>query len=139
MNTTVEFPPSLWADVTPHRALESTFTGIAETDVAIIGAGFTGRPAVSDTRGDLRFFRYDARNRLITGGAVMGKYEVENRVASKAAKNLAEAFPELGTPNMTHLWSGYIGMNRDRFPRVHRLGPDGYTWLKRKDSVEPKP
>ena len=88
-----------------------------------------GRPAVSDTRGDLRFFRYDARNRLITGGAVMGEYNVESRVGSKAAKNLGEAFPELGVPDMTHLWSGYIGMNRDRFPRVHRLGPDGYTWL----------
>ena len=39
-----------------------------------------GRQAVSDTRGDLRFFRYDARNRLITGGAVIGNIDVANRV-----------------------------------------------------------
>jgi len=88
-----------------------------------------GRQAISDTRGDLRFFRYDARNRLITGGAVIGPYDVANRVRRKAAKNLAEAFPELGTPTMTHVWSGYLGMNWDRFPRVHRLGPDGWAWV----------
>jgi glycine/D-amino acid oxidase-like deaminating enzyme len=88
-----------------------------------------GRQAVSDTRGDLRFFRYDARNRLITGGAVMGNYNVASRVRAKAARSLAEAFPDLGAPEMTHVWSGYIGMNWDRFPRVHRLGPDGWAWV----------
>jgi glycine/D-amino acid oxidase-like deaminating enzyme len=88
-----------------------------------------GRQAVSDTRGDLRFFRYDARNRLITGGAVMGSHDVEARVRAKAAQSLAEAYPELGTPEMTHVWSGFIGMNWDRFPRVHRLGPDGWAWV----------
>ena len=88
-----------------------------------------GRQAVSDTRGDLRFFRYDARNRLITGGAVIGSFDVANRVRRKAARNLEEAFPELGLPEMTHVWSGYIGMNWDRFPRVHKLGPDGWAWI----------
>ena len=88
-----------------------------------------GRQAVSDTRGDLRFFRYDARNRLITGGAVMGSHDVANRVRRKAAQSLAEAFPDLGVPDMTHVWSGYIGMNWDRFPRVHSIGPDGWAWI----------
>ncbi|WP_299565940.1 FAD-binding oxidoreductase [uncultured Sulfitobacter sp.] len=88
-----------------------------------------GRQAVSDTRGDLRFFRYDARNRLITGGAVMGNRDVANRVRRKAAKNMAQAFPELGVPEMTHVWSGYVGMNWDRFPRVHKIGPDAYAWM----------
>ena len=88
-----------------------------------------GRQAVSDTRGDLRFFRYDARNRLITGGAVIGSINVANRVRTKAARSLAEAFPDLGVPEMTHVWSGYLGMTWDRFPRVHRLGPDGWAWV----------
>lgn len=88
-----------------------------------------GRQAVSDTRGDLRFFRYDARNRLITGGAVIGEFDVANRVRRKAARNLAESFPELGVPEMTHVWSGFIGMNWDRFPRVHRLGENGWAWV----------
>ena len=88
-----------------------------------------GRQAVSDTRGDLRFFRYDARHRLITGGAVTPGPRTAERVRAKAARGLAEAFPELGVPRITHLWSGYVGMNRDRFPRIHRLGPDGWTWI----------
>ena len=88
-----------------------------------------GRQAVSDTRGDLRFFRYDARNRLITGGAVIGGHGAAKRARRKAARNLNEAFPELGIPAMTHTWSGYVGMNWDRFPKVHRLGPDGWAWM----------
>ncbi|WP_299362754.1 FAD-dependent oxidoreductase [uncultured Paracoccus sp.] len=87
-----------------------------------------GRQAVSDTSGDLRFFRYDARNRMITGGAVIGSRRAADRVREKAALRLAEAFPEMGVPEMTHVWSGYIGMTWDRFPRIHKLGPDGWTW-----------
>ena len=88
-----------------------------------------GRQAVSDTRGDLRFFRYDARGQLITGGVVIGSHDVARRVAAKAARNLAEAFPALGEQQMTHVWSGYIGMTWDRFPRIHQLGPDAWTWI----------
>ncbi|MFB9221840.1 NAD(P)/FAD-dependent oxidoreductase [Paracoccus cavernae] len=88
-----------------------------------------GRQAVSDTRGDLRFFRYDARNRLITGGVVIGNHNVAERVAKKAANNLIEAYPALKGTEMTHVWSGYIGMTWDRFPRVHQLGPDAWTWI----------
>jgi len=88
-----------------------------------------GRQAVSDTRGDLRFFRYDARNRLITGGAILGGGDVEARIARKVAANLADSFPQLAPPKMTHIWSGYLSMNWDRFPRVHKLGPNGWTWI----------
>lgn len=88
-----------------------------------------GRQAVSDTRGDLRFFRYDARNRLVTGGAVIGSLNEAERVRKKAARNLAEAFPDLGVPEIAGIGSGYVGMNWDRFPRVHRLGPDGWAWI----------
>lgn len=88
-----------------------------------------GRQAVSDTRGDLRFFRYDAQSRLITGGVVIGSHDVARRVAEKAGRNLAEAFPALGAQQMSHVWSGYIGMTWDRFPRVHNLGPDAWTWI----------
>jgi glycine/D-amino acid oxidase-like deaminating enzyme len=88
-----------------------------------------GRQAVSDTRGDLRFFRYDARNRLITGAAVIGSRDGRRRVAEKAARNLAEAFPALGRQPMTHVWSGYIGMTWDRFPRVYHLGQGAWGWF----------
>ena len=88
-----------------------------------------GRQAVSDTRGDLRFFRYDARHRLVTGGAVLGPFREAERVAAVGARRLAEAYPELGEVRMTHVWSGRIAMTWDRFPRVHRLGPGAWTWI----------
>ncbi len=93
------------------------------------GKVLPGRQAVSDTRGDLRFFRYDARNRLVTGGAVIGARNAAERVKAIAAARMGEAFPEMGPPRMTHVWSGYIGMTWDRFPRIHNLGPDGWAWI----------
>lgn len=88
-----------------------------------------GRQAVSDTRGDLFFFRYDRRDRLVTGGAVIGARGAADRVRAKQAGRLAAAFPELGEPRLSHVWSGYVGMTWDRFPRIIRLGPDGWAWV----------
>ncbi|AXC50747.1 FAD-binding oxidoreductase [Paracoccus suum] len=87
-----------------------------------------GRQAVSDTRGDLRFFRYDAGNRLITGGAVIGTRDVIRRLTARVSENLAEAFPALGRQPMTHVWNGYVGMTPDYMPRIHRLGDGAWTW-----------
>ncbi|MDZ5697423.1 FAD-dependent oxidoreductase [Chelativorans sp. M5D2P16] len=87
-----------------------------------------GRQAVSDTRADLRFFRYDARSRLITGGSVLGNRNAAARVTARTRENLAAAFPQLAGINFTHVWSGRVGMTRDRFPHFHRLGPDLWSW-----------
>lgn len=89
-----------------------------------------GRQAVSDTRGDLRFFHYDADHRLITGGAVIGNWNAKQRVAKKAANMLFKSFPQFDAPpKMTHVWQGFLSMNADRFPRIHKLGPNGWTWM----------
>jgi glycine/D-amino acid oxidase-like deaminating enzyme len=93
------------------------------------GVVLPGREAMSDTRGDLFFCRYDARNRLITGGAVLGSWNAAERVAKRQAQRLADAFPALGAARISHVWSGHIGMTWDRFPRVLRLGPDGWGWI----------
>lgn len=87
-----------------------------------------GRQAVSDTRADLRFFRYDARNRLITGGTVLGSHDVEARVIARTTANVTQAFPQLAGIRFTHVWSGRVGITRDRFPHFHRLGPDLWSW-----------
>lgn len=88
-----------------------------------------GRQAISDTRADLRFFRYDARNRLITGGSVLGRLNARERVTAHVSARMAEAFPKLGAPRFTHVWNGQIGITQDRFPRVHRLAPDLWSWV----------
>jgi glycine/D-amino acid oxidase-like deaminating enzyme len=88
-----------------------------------------GRQAVSDTRGNLFFFRYDARGRMITGGASILPWGAVKRVAEGQAARFADAFPEIGAPRMDYVWSGYVGMTWDRFPRVIRLGPNGWAWV----------
>jgi glycine/D-amino acid oxidase-like deaminating enzyme len=80
------------------------------------------REAISDTRGDLHFFRLNAQNQLVTGSALMFKTNAPNRLRSYIAKRLNRAFPQLGPPEFTHIWGGFVGITIDFFPRFHRLG-----------------
>ena len=92
------------------------------------GAVMPTRPAMSDTHGDLWFARYDARNRLITGGALALPHDREARLQPYVARRLARIWPMLGEVRFTHVWSGRIGMTDDFMPRLHRIGPDAYAW-----------
>ena len=88
-----------------------------------------GRQAVSDTHGDLRFFRYDRDGRLVTGGALMVDIDAARRLKALVAERLSSAFPQIGEVAFSHVWNGYIGMTDRLHRRVfHRLGPDGYAW-----------
>ena len=87
-----------------------------------------GREAVSDTHGDLRFFRFDKRNRLVTGGALACGLNGAERLKPLVGRRLQEAFPVLGMPKFDFVWNGYIGMTEDRFPFISQLGPDFWCW-----------
>lgn len=86
-------------------------------------------PAISDTRGDLQFFRKNAQNRLITGSALMFKTNAHARLRTYIAKRLTKTFPQLIEPKFSHIWCGYVGITTDFFPRFHQLGPNyiGFT------------
>ena len=86
------------------------------------------REAVSDTRGDLQYFRYDARNRLVSGGALIYKGNMAQRLKNLVGNRLAMAFPQLGVPEITHVWSGYVGITMDRFPHFYKLGDNFWSW-----------
>jgi glycine/D-amino acid oxidase-like deaminating enzyme len=86
------------------------------------------RPAMSDTHGELWFARYDARHRLITGGALAWPFGREERLQPYIAARFARIWPALGEVRFTHVWSGHIGMTSDYMPRLHRIGPDAYAW-----------
>lgn len=86
------------------------------------------RPAMSDTHSELWFARYDARHRLITGGALAMPFNREERLKPYIAKRLARIWPQLGEMTFTHVWSGKIGMTDDYMPRLHRIGPDAFAW-----------
>jgi glycine/D-amino acid oxidase-like deaminating enzyme len=87
-----------------------------------------GRQAMSDTHGELYFARYDARNRLVTGGAVIGPGYKAERIKQRVTERLQRLWPQIGPVQFDYVWNGYVGMTTDFLPRIHRLGPDAYGW-----------
>lgn len=86
------------------------------------------RSAMSDTHGELYFARYDARHRLVTGGALLNPINGAERLKPYVARRLVQLFPQIGAVRFDYVWNGTIGMTQDYLPRLHRLGPDGYAW-----------
>ena len=87
-----------------------------------------GRQAMSDTHGDLRFMRWTADNRLVSGGALLIPVNGPERLKKIVGARLAEMFPQLQGVTFDYVWNGRIAMTTDYFPRVHRLGPNGFGW-----------
>jgi glycine/D-amino acid oxidase-like deaminating enzyme len=87
-----------------------------------------GRQAMSDTHGELYFARYDARHRLITGGAVLGPGNKVERIKARVTERLQRLWPQIGEVSFDYVWNGYVGMTADFLPRIHRLGPNAYGW-----------
>ena len=90
-------------------------------DAELLKQIIPGRQAVSDTRADLQFFRLDARNRLVTGAAMIMRTNANNRLRKMVGARLEKTFPQLGAVNFTHAWSGYVGITPDRHPHFHQL------------------
>jgi glycine/D-amino acid oxidase-like deaminating enzyme len=96
-----------------------------------------GRQAMSDTHRELRFARWGARNRLVTGGASMFPGAGGEKLRRPIAARLKRLWPQIGDVAFDFIWSGYVGMTPDNllhpevpgFPRMHRLGPNGFTWV----------
>lgn len=87
-----------------------------------------GRQALSDTHRDLYFARYDARNRLITGGAILLPFDRVRRLKSSIGKRLRRLWPQIGEVRFDYVWNGYVAMTDDFLPRFHRWGPDAWAW-----------
>ncbi len=86
------------------------------------------RSAMSDTHGELFFSRYDARHRLVTGGALINPTNGAERLKPYIANRLKRVFPQIGDVTFEFVWNGYIGMTRDYMPRLHQIGAGGYAW-----------
>jgi len=86
------------------------------------------RQAVSDTRGDLWYFRYTADHRLVTGAALLLKAGAEARLPALLKRRLETAFPQLAPLGFTHIWNGFVGITADFTPRFHELGPNYYAF-----------
>ena len=89
-----------------------------------------GRQAMSDTHGELYFARYDARNRLVTGGAVIGPGNKVERIKARVTERLQRLWPQIGEVSFDYVWNGYVGMTTDFLPRIHQARPQR-LWLDR--------
>ena len=115
--------PEIAREVMPVRSWQMATEPLSDAARKIV---IPGRQAMSDTHGELYFARYDARNRLVTGGAQIGS-DADSLKASVAAR-LKRLWPEIGDVRFDYVWNGYVGMTTDFLPRIHRLGPDAYAW-----------
>ena len=87
-----------------------------------------GRQAMSDTHGDLRFMRWTADNRLVSGGGLIVPWNGADRLRRIVGQRLGAMFPALQGVAFDHVWNGRIAMTTDYTPRVHRLAGNGFAW-----------
>lgn len=117
--------PDIVHEVMPIRSWQMATQPLSDAARKII---IPGRQAMSDTHGELYFARYDARNRLVTGGALINTNNAVAKLKSMVAERLQRLWPEIGDVKFDYVWNGYVGMTTDFLPRIHRLGPDAYAW-----------
>ena len=89
-----------------------------------------GRQAMSDTHGELYFARYDARNRLVTGGAVIGPGNKAERMKARVAERLQRLWPQIGRRRI-RLRLERLCRHDDGFPSAHPPPRTRRLWLDR--------
>jgi glycine/D-amino acid oxidase-like deaminating enzyme len=115
--------PDIAREVMPVRSWQMATEPLSDAARKTV---IPGRQAMSDTHGELYFARYDARNRLVTGGALVGTDA--DRLKAAVGARLQKLWPEIGEVKFDYVWNGYVGMTTDFLPRIHQLGPDAYAW-----------
>jgi glycine/D-amino acid oxidase-like deaminating enzyme len=82
-----------------------------------------GNQCVSDTRRNLFTFRFDAANRLITGGMHIFSPGAATRVPRAIHRRLAEQLELPDIPPIAYGWSGMAAVAPDFLPHLVDLGP----------------
>ncbi len=129
-----ELAPKIARQVIPVLSWQMATKPISDNIAKTI---IPGRQAMSDTHRELYFARWDARNRLVTGGAAMFPGAGGAALAEPVGQRLLRLWPQLGEVTFDYTWSGYVGMTPDSllhpevpgFPRFHALGPNAYAWV----------
>ncbi|MCC7347063.1 MAG: FAD-binding oxidoreductase [Variibacter sp.] len=125
--------PELAQEVIPVLSWQMATTPVGDNVAKSI---IPARQAMSDTHRELYFARWDARNRLVTGGASMLPGAGGANLRKPIAERLKRLWPQLGEVTFDFVWSGYVGMTPDSllhpetpgFPRIHQMGPRAFAW-----------
>jgi glycine/D-amino acid oxidase-like deaminating enzyme len=120
------FQPTLAREIVPVTSWLVATEPIPES---VRDTVLPGRLAMSDTRGDLHFARYDADHRLISGGALINPIDRPARMAQLVTERLGRIWPQLRGISIESVWNGRIGITPDRFPRFHQIGPNAFAWI----------
>src|SRR5437899_2613280 len=97
-----QLAPDIAREVMPVRSWPMATAPLADAARKTV---LPGRQAMSDTHGELYFARYDARNRLVTGGAMMGTDVAQLKAAVGA--RLQKLWPQVGEVKFDYVWNGY--------------------------------
>lgn len=84
--------------------------------------------ALSDTQGDLYFYRFDANGRLVTGGGLIVPFGWERRIRDRITERVRRVFPQVGDVTFDYVWWGYVAATADRLPHVYELAPGVLSW-----------
>jgi glycine/D-amino acid oxidase-like deaminating enzyme len=125
--------PAIAQEVVPVRSWQMATRPISGNIAKTI---IPDRQAMSDTHRELYFARWDARGRLVTGGAAVRPGVEGAALRRDVAVRLQRLWPQLGDVQFDYVWNGYVGMTPDNilrpdlpgYPRAHKLGPLGFAW-----------
>lgn len=117
--------PRIARSMVPLTAYQLATEPLTEAQRATI---IPNRQAISDTRGDLWYFRYSSDHRLVTGAALLIKMDANPRLRALLKYRLQLAFPQLDPLEFSFVWQGFVGITTDFTPRFHELGPNYYAF-----------
>lgn len=83
----------------------------------------------SDSKRLLSYFRLDPEGRLLMGGRAALDERAYPHLFDELATDARRFFPQLGTVQWTHRWSGWLAMTADHMPHLHALAPGLYAGL----------
>jgi glycine/D-amino acid oxidase-like deaminating enzyme len=122
---TGDFWPGLKRTIVPVRSYQMA-TSVLSDNIrkTILPEGH----ALSDTRGDLYFYRFDANGRLVTGGGLIVPFGWEGRIRARITERVRRVFPQIGEVRFDYTWWGYVAGTADRMPHVYELAPGVLSW-----------
>ncbi|MBU3068561.1 FAD-binding oxidoreductase [Aestuariicella sp. G3-2] len=118
-----DLAPKISAKVLPSNSSVITTEPLTEEQAAAI---MPGNRAVCDPRTALDYYRLTADNRLLFGGLSNYTGREPKDLFGVMRKKMLKVFPGLEGVQLTHGWSGQMGIGMNRMPQLGRLKGNVY-------------
>jgi len=113
--------PSLHRSIVPVRFFQLATQKLSPEVIAqVLPSG----QSLSDTHGDLYFFRPTADGRIVTGGALAFHFQWQSRLERRIGARLRTVFPAIDSSvGFEYRWDGHVAFTTDFLPHLHELAP----------------